>query len=91
VQFEGSIGYAPAVKNMLEENKILVDLVPESFHHSNDSYWGAFGFQHYYGLKNVVCYNPEVDLKEKELPLINETIYHRISGEGNEYLIELKE
>jgi len=43
----------------------------------------------YYGLKNVVP-DDSVDLRELNLPVIRDTMYFTVRGEGCNILVELK-
>ena len=66
---------------------MLRRLVPKTFGGSED--WEKYGFYYYYGLKNV-RWDTDVNLRKMDLPVIEETMYHTIRGEGTYVLIELK-
>lgn len=87
VQIAGSIGRAPILRNRPKGGKILNRLVPMTFGGSED--WEKYGFYYYYDLKNV-RWDTDVNLRKMELPVIEETMYHIIRGEGTNILIELK-
>lgn len=87
VQISGSIGLAPILKNMPQDYQMLKRLVPVMF--QEKWYWGLYGFYNCYGLKNVKK-DTSIDLVEQELPILKDTMYHRIRGRGNYILVELK-
>lgn len=88
VQISGGIGKAPVLSNMPRDYEILNRLIPETFSGSSDL--ARSQFFHYYGLKNVIQ-DSSIDLTERDLPVLEEHMYHTIRGEGNQVLIELKE
>ena len=87
VQVTGSIGKAPILRNMPQDYQMLNRLVPKTFGGSED--WEKYGFYYYYGLKNVV-WDPSVNLKKMDLPILKETSYHIIRGEGNYVWVRVK-
>ena len=87
VQLTGSIGLSPVIRNQPDNYGMLVRLMPETFGGGED--WAQYGFYYYYNLPNV-CWDPSVDLTQMELPVLEETLYHTIRGEGNYVLIEIK-
>lgn len=87
VQTTGAIGNAPILYNMPQDGTILTRLIPKTFGGKDDL--GKYGFYYYYGLKNV-RWDMTVDLRELDLPVIQDTMYHTILGEGNNVLIRLK-
>lgn len=88
VQIAGSIGFAPVINHMpIYYQSLLHRLVPVLFQEEWD--WGIYQFYNYYGLRNVRL-NRTVDLTEKNLPVLKDTMYHTIRGKGNNVLIELK-
>lgn len=91
VQLDGSIGYAPAIRHMPEDYKILKRLVPVQF--KADWIFGEYQFFHYYRLKKVKWNQPKkssIDLTTYDLPVLKDTMYHTIRGNDNYVLIELK-
>ncbi|MGM9549362.1 MAG: glucosyltransferase domain-containing protein [Faecousia sp.] len=87
VQLSGTIGKAPILKNMPQNYQMLNRLIPRTFGGGDDL--TQYGFYCYYDLRNVV-WDPEVDLREMELPVLEDTMYHTIRGEGSYVLVELK-
>lgn len=89
VQITGSIGHAPAIRNMPEDNVMLRSLVPAAYGNSG-WYWGRYGFEHYYNLKNIV-FDVTIDLTTYDLPVLLDNQYHTIRSDGKHILIEVKE
>lgn len=87
VQLSGSIGRAPILDNSPKNYQMLNRLVPETFGGGDDL--TQYGFYCYYDLQNVV-WDPETDLREMDLPVLKDTMYHTIRGEDSFILIELK-
>ena len=87
VQLAGSIGQAPVVKNTARNCPMLNRLVPETFAGGDDL--TQYGFYSYYDLRNVV-WNPDIDLREMDLTILKDTMYHTIRGEDGYILVELK-
>lgn len=88
VQISGTIGQSPVLRNMPQDYEMLNRLVPITFNGTN--YWGTYEFYHYYDLANIIE-DDSVDLKVHDLPVLKETMYHTIKGEGQQILVELKE
>ena len=89
VQITGSIGYAPAIRNMPQDYTMMNALVPVTFGNSG-WHWGGYGFMNYYNLKNIE-FNREINLTEYDLPVLLDNQYHTIKGDGKYILIEVKE
>ncbi|MDD5863676.1 MAG: glucosyltransferase domain-containing protein [Firmicutes bacterium] len=87
VQLSGSIGQAPVLRNMPQNYLMLNRLMPETFAGGDDLQ--QYGFYCYYDLRNVV-WNQEVKLQERNLPVLKDTMYHTIRGDGSNVLVELK-
>ena len=87
VQLSGSIGNAPVLRNMPQNYQMLNRLIPGTFSGGDDL--TQYGFYCYYGMRNVV-WNPDVDLREMDLPVLEDNMYHTIRGEGSCVLVELK-
>lgn len=87
VQLTGSIGRAPILHNLPDDNEILFRLLPDTFGGGDD--WTQYGFYYYYGLKNVV-WDRETDLTAMDLPVLEERMYHTIYGADEFILIALK-
>lgn len=88
VQISGSIGDAPVLNNMPQNYEILGRLIPETFSGGSDLTQAQFFY--YYDLKNVMQ-NNSIDLRDMELPVLEEHMYHTIRGKEQYILIELKE
>ncbi len=86
VEIIGSIGHAPALKNMPQDYQILNRLVPITF--QGNWHWGRFGIQNYYGLKNLEW--TAVDAAPEDLPVIADSIYHTIRANQDNIIIVLK-
>lgn len=87
IQIAGTIGHAPALDGVMNRYGVLERLVPVNFRSDWD--WGSFQFCHYYGLKNIVQ-DDSVDLRKQKLPVIKDTMYFTLRGEGSDILIKLK-
>lgn len=87
VQLTGTIGHAPIIQNMPDDYDILKRLVPVTFR--GDWYWGQYQFYRHYGMDKVF-WDPNLKLKAKKLPIIEDTMYHTIRGDGENILIQLK-
>ncbi|MBQ1387608.1 glucosyltransferase domain-containing protein [Candidatus Saccharibacteria bacterium] len=88
VQVDGEIGLSPVVRNMpIEDYRILYRLLMPSF--SENIPWMAYRITEQRWLENI-HYVPGVDLKEKELPLLEETMLYDIYGDKENILIKFK-
>ncbi len=87
VQICGTIGYAPAIRNMPQDYQILNRLVPITFR--EHWAWGIYGFLTYYDIRNLQV-DDSVDLSTMDLPVLKDTMYHTIRGDANHILIRLK-
>jgi len=87
VQLSGSIGHAPIIENMPQNYQMLNRLVPQTFSGGDDL--TQVRFYAYYDLRNVVT-DPGVDLREKNLPVVKDTMYHTIHAGEDSVLIVLK-
>lgn len=91
IQFSGAIGYAPAIRNIPKDAKILKQLIPSQT--SRFRYNELYKFFYYYKLKNVHRNLPQdsgVDFETYNLPVIKDTMFHTIRGKDNCILIDLK-
>ena len=89
IQVDGSIGNAPAIRRMPDDYKILKRLIPTVY---KDGNWGLNMFR-YYGLnmKKADWNRPATeDFKNYNLPVLKETMFHKISGNEKYVLIEMK-
>lgn len=89
VEISGQSGFSPILENAIQEYRILNHLVPRSAF-CEGWYHGFIGFYNYYGLKNIVQGNLYPEESSHNLPILKDTMYHTIRGEGNYILIELK-
>ena len=88
VQIVGSIDKAPVLREKARKDRILLDrLLPRTF--GNTGEWERYNFYYYYDLRNVV-WDRSVNLRNMDLPVIKDTMYHTIRGEGTNVLIQLK-
>lgn len=87
VQIAGSIGQSPAIRPMNKNYNILSRLIPITFRESWT--WGQKQFFGYYGLKNVTR-DTSQDLTTYGLPMVKDSMYHTIYGNGEYVLIKLK-
>lgn len=87
VQIAGTIGHAPALDGVMDRYGVLKRLVPVTFRSDWD--WGSYQFFHYYGLKNAAP-DDSADLRTQDLPVIRDTMYFTLKGEGSNILVELK-
>lgn len=91
IQFSGAIGYAPAIKHMPKDSKIMEQLIPPPL--SKFRYNELYQFFFYYKLKHIRRNLPQdsgVDFKTYHLPVLKDTIFHTIRGKDGCILIELK-
>lgn len=86
VQFIGTIGCTPAIRNMPQNYQMLNRLIPVIV---GSSGWNNYRFYHYYGLENVYS-DKSVDMESLDLPVMSDSIYHTIKGDKDMLLIELK-
>lgn len=89
VQFANSIGYAPAIKHMPKDYRMLKSLMPAKSSWTN----GVYQFFNYYNLKNVSWNKPGksgIDLSASDLPVLKDTAYHTIRGKDDCIFIEFK-
>lgn len=87
VQISGSIGLSSAFQNLPEDYGLLKQLIPIDFH--GNWPFGPIRFYAFYGLKNVV-WDSEMEREDLDLPVLLDTSYHTIRGDGHYFLIELK-
>ena len=87
VQISGSIGYAPQLRNYPHNYRMLEDLVPITFQDTWN--WGSYSFFHLFDMRNI-AEDSEQDLREMDLPLVKESMYNSIYGDGEHFLIVLK-
>ena len=85
----GEIGFAESVDNMLHIYPIMPDLVPVLLC-DTDWYWGAYRLLHYYDLDHLIQAKSGLVKTQDDLTLLVDSYYHRISGNEDYILIELK-
>lgn len=88
IQTVGQIDFAPAIKHMPDKNyRILRRLLKPSF----ETYvpWMAYRLTEASGLPGLV-YDPNVDLKDKDLPVIKDTALYIIYGDDESILVKFK-
>lgn len=93
VQIKGSVGTSPVLWRETEAYPVLRRLLPELY--SGEWGWGRIGFMAYYGLKNARYVDASSgtdanDFENLDLPLIKESMYEDIYGDGTKFLIVLK-
>ena len=73
----------------MQDYQILNRMVPNIF--DDNGWWGVRRFSDYYGLQDIdMILKNDMDFGEMSLPILCDTTYHRIRGEGEYILIELK-
>ena len=85
IRVDGDIGLSPVVANMSEAYPLLGRTVFTGF---SEGFWGVYYFCHYLDMPNVEVVTDESECRD--LPVIKDTMYHRISGDASHILIELK-
>lgn len=89
VQINGSVGYAPAIRETVSQYGILQRLVPIQFREKWS--WGLQKFRDYYGLsEEIICNSGQYLEGYSDWPVLQETFYHTIYNIGNYFVIELK-
>lgn len=87
VQLSGWIGQSPVIRNMPQDYQMINRLIPIAF--GGHWYWGHYGFEHYYGLKNIK-FDSSIDLTTYNLPVLEDKMLYTIKGKDNYVLVELK-
>ena len=87
VEIMGTIGQAPTIENMPQNYQILNRLIPIQF--KEEWMWGLYYFYNYFDLRNVKQ-DETIELKDFDLPILKDTMYHTIKGNDKYVLIELK-
>lgn len=86
VQLTGSIGQAPLLRNLPQNYQMLNRLIPQTFGGGSDL--TQYRFFCYHDLRNVIWDQSET--VASDLPLVLDTMYHTIYGNGEQYVIALK-
>lgn len=93
IRIAGDIGYSPVIRNMAEDYPIL----DRETYSSGDrligtglgeGIWEEYYFYHYLDIPNIDSSTDQEDYQN--LPIVKETLYHTIRGDGYHILIELK-
>lgn len=85
IQLEGEIDISPIVANMTYYDPVLDRLVPNLF--GDKIYWDLAYFYTFFDLPKTIRVN---NLDKNDYPIIKETMYHTIYGEGQNIIIALK-
>lgn len=95
IQLIGNIGKAPVIRNMPQNYQMLNRLIPDTF--GGGWMWREAYFYNYFDLRNIEQiaewtngWDPSSEAMNQELPVVKDTMYHRISSDGTYVLIELK-
>lgn len=88
IQVVGQIEFAPAIKHMPEKDYLILRrLLKPSF--GSDVPWMAYRLTEASGLPGLV-YDPNVDLTNKNLPVVKETALYIIYGDTESVLVKFK-
>lgn len=88
IQVEGQIGWAPAIAHMPENDyQILRRLLNPTF--GKGVPWMGYGITQESGLPGL-AYNPDMDLKQQNLPKLKETALYNIYGNNRGVLVEFR-
>ena len=88
VQVDGEIGLSPVIRNMpIGDYQMLYRLLMPSF--SKNIPWMAYRITEQRWFDNIHCV-PGLDLNEKKLPLVEETMLYDIYGDEKNILIKFK-
>ena len=87
IQIQGSVGKAAPIRNMPHDLGIIDRLIPETF--AGGWYWSEYYFYNYFAIPNLSP-DSSVDFTALGLPIITDTAYHTIYGDGEYILIVLK-
>lgn len=87
LQIKGYMSYSPAYDGIFQRYNLLKKLTMPSF--GEWYYLKYVEMKHYFGVKNFKE-DDSINLKEMNLPVLKNTMYHIIYGNENYILIELK-
>lgn len=88
VQVDGEVGLSPVIRNMpIDDYQILYRLMMPTF--SKNVPWMTYRITEQRWFDNIY-WNPGVDLKERDLPLLKDTVLYKIYGDERSILIEFK-
>ena len=88
IQVSGSVGFSPVILNMPQDYQILNRLLMPSF--SEYIPWMAYRLLYQTNIPNLY-YDPNVNLKEMNLPILKETVFYDIKGNEKYILVEFKD
>lgn len=91
IKLVGSSEYAPALRNVMKQYGVLERLVPCMFQET--WVWGRSRFANYYGWRSRahVKWDEAMDTDDlSEYELVQESAYHRIYRQENQFVVELK-
>ena len=91
IKLVGSSEYAPALRNVMKQYGVLERLVPCMFQET--WVWGRSRFANYYGWRSRahVKWDEAMDTDDlSRYELVQESAYHRIYQQGNQFVVELK-
>lgn len=88
VQYCGSIGWSPVIFRADDNFNLLARLVPNIVNEN----WahGKVYVERYYGVGNYIIMDYSDDFRYLDLPILKDTFYHTIRGDGERILIEFK-
>ena len=88
IKFKGNIGLSQVIENIPRSNYTMLDnLIPKPF--GEDDILSTTGFYYFYNIPNIVRYDYATVLDD-DMPLLKDTVYHTIRGDGVCFVIELK-
>ena len=88
VQVDGFIGLSPVIRNMpMKDYRILYRLMMPSF--SKNIPWMAYRITEQRWIDNL-HHNSEINLNDKDLPLLEETALYNIYGDDQNILVKFK-
>ena len=88
IKFKGDIGYSPIIENIPRDNYTMLDsLLPKPL--GDEDVLSSVGFYYFYNIPNIVRYDYTTMLDEN-MPVLKDTVYHTIRGNGTDFVIELK-
>lgn len=91
IKLVGSSEYAPTLRNVMKQYGVLERLVPCMFQET--WVWGRSRFANYYGWRSRahVKWDEAMDTDDlSRYELVQESAYHRIYQQGNQFVVELK-
>lgn len=89
VRIVGSIGHPDYLEGTFNEYPLLDALVPVQFADSS-WHWGEYALLHNKGMKGKLVHADDSEEWMADMPVLIDTVYHTIRGDGSRLLIELK-